>query len=68
MLRVRVLFNWGSGRRVGDSEQNTVLFGEQRMNIAYFLIDLRGWNGTSLVLVYYFCKADCRNDGTRVVI
>jgi hypothetical protein len=40
------------GDEVGysNSEQNTVLFDEQRMNVAYFLNDLRGWNGTSLVL------------------
>jgi hypothetical protein len=53
---------------VGDSEQNTVLFGEQRMNIAYFVKILRGWNETSLALVYYFCKADCRNYATMVII
>ena len=54
--------------RVDHSGQNTVLFDEQRTNIAYFLKVLRGLDGTSLVLVYYFCKVDCRNDGTRVVI
>jgi hypothetical protein len=65
---VRVLFNWESAMRVDDSKQKTVLFDEQRMNVAYFLKVLRGWNGTSLVLVCSFCKVDCRNYGTRVVI
>ena len=37
--------------RVDHLEQNAMLFGEQRRNIAYFVIDLRNWNGTSLVLV-----------------
>jgi hypothetical protein len=54
--------------RVDHSGQKTALFGKQRRNVAYFLEVLRGWNGTSLVLVGYFCKVDCRNDGTRVVI
>ena len=54
--------------RVLNPKLNTVLFDEQRKNIAYFVKVLRGWNGTSLVLVYYFCKVDCRNDATRVVI
>jgi len=54
--------------RVVDQRQNTVLFGEQRRNVTYFAKVLRGWNGTSLVLVYLFCKVDCRNYGTRVVI
>ncbi len=54
--------------RVLRSEQNTVLFGEQRRNVAYFLEVLRDWDGTMLVLVYYFCKVDCRNYGTRVII
>ena len=65
---VRVLFNWETGLEVGSSKQNTVLFGEQRRNVAYFLKVPRGWNGTSLVLVYCFCKVNCRNDATRVVI
>ena len=64
---LKVLFNWGTRLEVGDSKHITVLFGEQRVKIAYFLKVLRGWNGTSLVLVYYFCKVDCRNDATRVI-
>jgi len=65
---VRVLFNWETGMRVLHSKQDTALFGEQRRNIAYFTEVLRGWNETSLVLVGYFCKVDCRNDATRVII
>jgi len=53
--------------RVDHSKQNTMLFGEQRRNIAYFLRVLRGWNATSLVLVYSFCKVGCRNYATRVI-
>jgi len=65
---VRVLFNWETKLEVLDSKQNTVLFGEQRGNIAYFLEVLRGWNGTSLVLVHYFCKVDCRYNATSLRI
>ena len=54
--------------RVDHSGHKMVLFGEQRRNVAYFAKVLRGWNETSQVLVAYFCKVDCRNDGTRVVI
>ncbi len=68
VARLKGLFNWEGVIRVDDSEQNAELFGEQRMNVAYFSKVLRGWNGTSLVLVCYFCKVDCRNDATRVVI
>jgi len=31
---LKALFNWGTRLEVDDSKQNTVLFGEQRMNIA----------------------------------
>jgi hypothetical protein len=65
---VRVLFNWETRLKVLDSKQNTVLIGEQRRNIAYFAEVQRSWNATSLVLVYYFCKVDCRNYATKVVI
>lgn len=34
---VRDLLNWGMRLEVDHSKQNTVLFGEQRGNIAYFL-------------------------------
>jgi len=65
---VRVLFNWRTRLEVDHLKQNTVSFGEQRINIAYFVKVLRGWDATSLVLVAYFCKVDCRNYGTRVII
>ena len=66
-LRLKVLFNWEMRLEVDNSKQKKVLFSEQRMNIAYFVKALRGWNGTSLVLVCYFCKVACRNYATRVI-
>ena len=33
---MRVLFNWESAMRVLNPKQKTVLFGEQRINVAYF--------------------------------
>lgn len=65
--RGMVLFNWETGLEVGYLKKNTVLFSEQRVNVTSFVKVLRGWNGASLVLVYYFCKVDCRNYVTGVI-
>ena len=62
------LFNWERALKVLTCAQNTVLFSEQRKNVTSFSGFLRGWDATSLELVYYFCKVSCRNIATRVVI
>jgi hypothetical protein len=56
------------GDEVDYSKQNTALFDEQKRKIAYFLKVLRGLDGTSLVLVYCFCKIGCPKYKTRVVL
>jgi len=62
-----VLFRKNPRVQVPSSTLFTMFFSEQRINIASFLIILRGWNGTILELVSLFCKADCPKYKTRVI-
>jgi hypothetical protein len=65
---VRVLSRLKTGIKVTYPTDFTLFFGEQRMNVTSFLRILGGLDGTSLVLVRYFCKVDCSLNETRVVI